>query len=193
MAGPENQPVSQVKQVSRSDVDERLAALIGNAAAVAAVASAVEGTLGPKGLNCMLVDRFGDVTITNDGSTILEKIDVNHPASRLLIQVAKAQDREIGDGTLPRQARPQIGGLRQGERPAIAARRRDRAAAHDDGGVEEGIFQAKPLDEARRVGLDRDDLADATGLRPRLAGSGSTWFVEGAYPGAGRQVVTTTP
>lgn len=99
MAGPENQPVSQVKQVSRSDVDERLAALIGNAAAVAAVASAVEGTLGPKGLNCMLVDRFGDVTITNDGSTILEKIDVNHPASRLLIQVAKAQDREIGDGT----------------------------------------------------------------------------------------------
>jgi chaperonin GroEL (HSP60 family) len=96
---PETNPASHVKQVSASEVDERLAALVGNAAAVAAVASAVEGTLGPKGLNCMLVDRFGDVTITNDGSTILDKIDVSHPASRLLIQVARAQDREVGDGT----------------------------------------------------------------------------------------------
>ena len=89
-----------VKQVSKgTDVDERLAALLANAAAVRAVASAVEGTIGPKGLNCMLVDRFGDVTITNDGSAILDKIDVNHPASKMLINTAKAQDEEVGDGT----------------------------------------------------------------------------------------------
>lgn len=90
---------SQVKRVSATEVDERLAALSANAAAIAAIASAVEGTLGPKGLNSMLVDRFGDVTITNDGSTILEKIDVNHPAARLLINTARAQAEQIGDGT----------------------------------------------------------------------------------------------
>jgi chaperonin GroEL (HSP60 family) len=88
-----------VKQVAAADVDERLAALIGNAGAIQAIASAVEGTLGPKGLNCMLVDRFGDVTITNDGSTILDKIDVSHPAARMLIHTAKAQESEVGDGT----------------------------------------------------------------------------------------------
>ena len=89
-----------VKQVSKAaDVDERLAALLSNAGAVRAVASSVEGTLGPKGLNCMLVDKFGDVTITNDGSTILDKVEANHPAARMLIRTAKAQDEEVGDGT----------------------------------------------------------------------------------------------
>lgn len=90
---------SQVKRVSATEVDERLAALLANAGAIAAIASAVEGTLGPKGLNSMLVDRFGDVTITNDGSTILEKIDVSHPAANLLINTARAQAEQIGDGT----------------------------------------------------------------------------------------------
>ncbi|MHB0999489.1 MAG: TCP-1/cpn60 chaperonin family protein [Armatimonadota bacterium] len=91
---------SNVKQVTKStDVDERLSALIANASAVSALSSSVEGTLGPKGLNCMLVDRLGDVTITNDGSTILDKIEANHPAARMLIRAAKAQDTEVGDGT----------------------------------------------------------------------------------------------
>ncbi len=90
----------QVQGVSgSSDVDERHAALRSNAAAVRTVASAVEGTLGPKGLDAMLVDRFGDVTITNDGSTILGKVDVKHPASRLVIHAARAQDEKVGDGT----------------------------------------------------------------------------------------------
>jgi len=91
---------SNVKQVSKSaDVDERMSALLTNAGAVRAVASAIEGTLGPKGLNCMLVDKFGDVTVTNDGSTILDRIEANHPAARMLIRTAKAQDAEVGDGT----------------------------------------------------------------------------------------------
>lgn len=76
-----------------------MSALVSNAAAVRAVAASIEGTLGPKGLNCMLVDRFGDVTITNDGSTILDRIEANHPAARMLIRAAKAQDAEVGDGT----------------------------------------------------------------------------------------------
>lgn len=89
-----------VKQVSRkTDVDERLSALLTNASAVAALASAVEGTLGPKGLDCMLVDKFGDVTVTNDGATILDRIDTSHPAARMLIKAARAQEEEVGDGT----------------------------------------------------------------------------------------------
>jgi len=79
--------------------EERLSALAGNAAAIAAVAGAVEGTLGPRGLNSMLVSRHGEVTITNDGSTILQQIEVNHPAARLLIATARAQDEQVGDGT----------------------------------------------------------------------------------------------
>lgn len=86
-------------QPSPSSEAGRLSALEGNAAAIAAVAAAVGGTLGPRGLNSMLVDRHGDVTITNDGSTILEKIEVNHPAARLLIGAARAQDEQVGDGT----------------------------------------------------------------------------------------------
>lgn len=89
-----------LKQASSgAEIDERLAALLTNVNAVRAIASAVEGTIGPKGLDTMLVDRFGEVIITNDGVTILEKMDVSHPAARMLINVARAQEAEIGDGT----------------------------------------------------------------------------------------------
>lgn len=89
---------NQAKQAT-GEMEERQSALAINSHAVAAIAGAVEGTLGPKGLNCMLVDRLGDVTITNDGSTILDKIDVTHPAARMLINAAKAQETRVGDGT----------------------------------------------------------------------------------------------
>ncbi|MBS4026825.1 MAG: chaperonin, partial [Clostridia bacterium] len=74
-----------------AEIDERLAALMTNANAIRAIASAVEGTLGPKGLDTMLVDKFGDVVITNDGVTILNLMEANHPAARMLINTAKAQ------------------------------------------------------------------------------------------------------
>lgn len=91
---------NNVKQVSQStDVDERLPALATNSSAISSLATAVEGTIGPKGLDCMLVDKFGDVTITNDGATILDRIDVSHPAARMLIRTARAQEEEVGDGT----------------------------------------------------------------------------------------------
>ncbi|MDA8096636.1 MAG: chaperonin [Desulforudis sp.] len=82
-----------------SDVNEQMGALVTNAAAVRAIASAVEGTLGPKGLDTMLVDRFGDVIITNDGVTILTRMEATHPAARMVINIAKAQEEEVGDGT----------------------------------------------------------------------------------------------
>jgi len=82
-----------------SEVNERMAALISNASAIRAIASAVEGTLGPKGLDTMLVDKFGEVVITNDGVTILTMMEANHPAARMLINIARAQQEEIGDGT----------------------------------------------------------------------------------------------
>ncbi len=88
------------KQVNgEKEVDQRLAALMTNVNAVRAVAAAVEGTLGPKGLDTMLVDQFGTVTITNDGVTILEEMEATHPAAKMVINTAKAQEEEIGDGT----------------------------------------------------------------------------------------------
>jgi chaperonin GroEL (HSP60 family) len=96
---PEVQALSVKHASGPSEVDERLAALVTNVNAVRAIASAVEGTIGPKGLNTMLVDRFGDVTITNDGITILEKMEAGHPAARLVINTARSQEDEVGDGT----------------------------------------------------------------------------------------------
>ncbi|MGZ9584989.1 TCP-1/cpn60 chaperonin family protein [Paenibacillus marinisediminis] len=84
---------------SWQESDERFATLQNNAQAVRALCSAVEGTLGPKGLDVMLVGPQGDVVITNDGVTILDMMDVSHPIARLVIQVARAQQQEIGDGT----------------------------------------------------------------------------------------------
>lgn len=92
--------MAQLKQVAgQAEVDERLAALMTNVNAVRAIASAVEGTIGSKGLDTMLVDRFGETIITNDGITILTKMEVTHPAAKMVINVAKAQEEEVGDGT----------------------------------------------------------------------------------------------
>jgi thermosome len=70
-----------------------------NIRAAIAIADAVRSTLGPKGMDKMLVDSMGDVVITNDGVTILKEIDVEHPAAKMIVEVAKAQDEECGDGT----------------------------------------------------------------------------------------------
>ncbi len=64
-----------------------------------AVANAVKSTLGPKGMDKMLVDDLGDVTISNDGATILSEMQIDHPAGKMIVEVAKTQDSEVGDGT----------------------------------------------------------------------------------------------
>ena len=64
-----------------------------------AVANAVKSTLGPKGMDKMIVDELGDVTISNDGATILQEISIEHPIGKIMAEVAKTQDDEVGDGT----------------------------------------------------------------------------------------------
>jgi len=70
-----------------------------NIMAAKAVAGAVRTTLGPKGMDKMLVDTLGDVVITNDGVTILKEMDIEHPAAKMMVEIAKTQDSEVGDGT----------------------------------------------------------------------------------------------
>jgi thermosome len=70
-----------------------------NIMAAKVVAESVRSALGPKGMDKMLVDSFGDVTITSDGRTILDEMDVQHPAAKMLVEVSKTQDKETGDGT----------------------------------------------------------------------------------------------
>ncbi len=70
-----------------------------NIMAAKIVAETVKSALGPKGMDKMLVDSFGDVTITSDGRTILDEMDIQHPAAKMMVEVAKTQDNEAGDGT----------------------------------------------------------------------------------------------
>ena len=70
-----------------------------NIAAAKIIAEIVRTSLGPRGMDKMLVDSLGDVTITNDGATILKEIDVQHPAAKMLVEIAKSTDNEVGDGT----------------------------------------------------------------------------------------------
>ena len=74
-------------------------ALHTNIMAAKIVAETVKSCLGPKGMDKMLVDSFGDVTITSDGRTILDEMDIQHPAAKMMVEVAKTQDNEAGDGT----------------------------------------------------------------------------------------------
>ena len=75
------------------------AALVGNARAALAVAAAVRSTLGPKGMDKMLIDQNGEVLITNDGATVLDTAKVEHPTAKLVIETSITQDRVARDGT----------------------------------------------------------------------------------------------
>jgi len=90
-------PVLILKEGTRRTVGRD--ALRSNIAAARALAEVLKTSLGPRGLDKMLVDSFGDVTVTNDGATIVKEMEVQHPAAKLLVEVAKAQDAEVGDGT----------------------------------------------------------------------------------------------
>ncbi|NJD98919.1 thermosome subunit [Thermococcus sp. LS1] len=70
-----------------------------NILAARIVAETIRTTLGPKGMDKMLVDSLGDIVITNDGATILDEMDIQHPAAKMMVEVAKTQDKEAGDGT----------------------------------------------------------------------------------------------
>jgi len=91
------QPILILKEGTRRERGKE--ALFSNIAAARAVADAVRTTLGPRGMDKMLVTSIGDVIITNDGVTILKEIDVEHPAAKMMVEAAKTQDAEVGDGT----------------------------------------------------------------------------------------------
>ena len=74
-------------------------AMQNNINAAKAIADAVKTTLGPRGMDKMLVDSLGDIVITNDGVTILKEMDIDHPAAKMMVEVSKTQDQEVGDGT----------------------------------------------------------------------------------------------
>ncbi len=97
MYGNSNQPIIVLKEGTERTKDRE--AQFNNISAAKAVADAVRSTLGPKGMDKMLVNTIGDVIITNDGVTILKEIDVQHPAAKMVVEVAKTQDTECGDGT----------------------------------------------------------------------------------------------
>ncbi|MDP2797271.1 MAG: thermosome subunit alpha [Methanoregula sp.] len=91
------QPIIILRQgATRSRGEE---AQTNNFAAARAVAAAVQSTLGPIGMDKMLIDGMGDITITNDGVTILKEMDIEHPAAKMMVEIAKTQDAEVGDGT----------------------------------------------------------------------------------------------
>lgn len=87
------------RNLEHSEINQSVTALIINAEAIRALAQIVAGTFGPKGLDCMLVDQSGDVIVTNDGATILNTIDISHPAAQILINAIRLHEEKVGDGT----------------------------------------------------------------------------------------------
>ena len=92
-----NQPIFILKEGTRRETGKD--AMQGNIEAAKAIATSVRSTLGPRGMDKMLVDSLGDIVITNDGVTILKEMDVEHPAAKMLVEVSKTQDSFVGDGT----------------------------------------------------------------------------------------------
>src|SRR2546422_7846937 len=147
-------------------------------AAARGVADAVKSTLGAKGMDKMLVDSLGDVTITNDGVTILKEIEIEHPTAKMLVEVAKTQDDEVGDGTtsavvlagellkeaeslIEQEVHPTI--IVNGYRMAAAeAVRRLRALAFDVKRTDKDTLRsiARTAMSGRSVGTNADFLAD---------------------------------
>ncbi len=97
MTAVTGQPVLLLKEGASRTIGRE--ALRSNILAARILAETIRSSLGPRGMDKMLVDSFGDIVITNDGATILKEMDVQHPAAKMMVEVAKAQDDEVGDGT----------------------------------------------------------------------------------------------
>src|SRR5919109_3183662 len=97
MSAQQQVPIVVLKEGTTETKDKQ--AQRNNITASKTVAEIVRTSLGPRGMDKMLVDTLGDVTITNDGATILKEIDVQHPAAKMMVEISKATDNEVGDGT----------------------------------------------------------------------------------------------
>ncbi len=151
-------------------------AMMSNIMAVMAVAELLKSSLGPRGMDKMLVDNIGDVVITNDGAEIVKKIEVTHPAAKMVVQAAKTQDSETGDGTttvvvligeLLKRSRDL---LEKGIHPTHIVNGYRLAASHAIKSLKEIAFEVKTDDDLKRVAMttmaskvvsaDRSVLAD---------------------------------
>ncbi len=136
-----------------------------NIAAARSVAETVKTTLGPKGMDKMLVDTLGDIVVTNDGVTILEEMEVEHPAAKMIVEVAKAQEDEVGDGTTT--AVVIAGGLlKEAEElldqeihPTVIANGYRLASVEAQKMLEKQAFDVKPEDDALLKQLAETSMA----------------------------------
>jgi thermosome subunit len=143
-----------------------------------AVAEVLRTTLGPKGMDKMLIDSLGDITITNDGATIMDEMDVQHPIAKLLVEISKSQEEEAGDGTttavvlagalldeaeklLEKNIHPNGGrvGLQEGPRCGCGASAQGRSAGQP--------HRRRDVEEDSHHGHGRQDLRDREGLLRR--------------------------
>ena len=95
--GPQHGPVMVINQGSKRETGRE--AQLGNIAAGKAIADIIRTTLGPRSMLKMLLDAMGGIVMTNDGNCILREIDVSHPAAKSMLELSRAQDEEVGDGT----------------------------------------------------------------------------------------------
>ncbi|XP_052269852.1 T-complex protein 1 subunit eta-like isoform X3 [Dreissena polymorpha] len=135
-----------------TDSSQGVPQIVSNINACGAIADAVRTTLGPRGMDKLIVDNSGKATISNDGATILKTLDIVHPAARTLVDIAKSQDAEVGDGTTSvvllageflKQAKPYI---EEGVHPQVVIRAFRRAAALAVDKVKELAVQIKKSD-----------------------------------------------
>ena len=123
-----------------------------NIMAARAIAAAVRTTLGPRGMDKMLVSSSGDVVITNDGATILHEMSVQHPGGKLVIEVAEAQDSEVGDGTTT--AIVLVGSLMDEAERMLAQKIHPTVIAH---GYQLGMEKALSIIDDLAIAVDYDD------------------------------------
>ena len=143
--------------------------LLANISACSAIAETVSTTLGPRGMDKLIVDDRGNATISNDGATILKLLDVVHPAARTLVDIARAQDAEVGDGTtsvvllaaeLLRQVR---GMIEEGMSPHVIIKGYRKAAALAIARLRELAVVVEP--SSKRCVLSRNRLPVAPHLQ----------------------------